>query len=62
MSLGAHHIFAGMVILKLLGVVADAMVVMASQFDVITVLILFPYLVWLYIAAALNLSTLSNKC
>ncbi len=62
MSLGANHIFAGMVILKLLGDVAAAMVVMASQLDVITGLILFPYLVWLYIAAALNLSTLSNKC
>ncbi|KAA0986276.1 tryptophan-rich sensory protein [Pseudomonas sp. ANT_J12] len=60
-SLRAHHIFAGMVILKLHWVVAAAMVVMALQLNVITGLILFPYLVWLYIAAALNLSILRNN-
>lgn len=40
--IGAHHIFAGMVILTLLWVVAAAMVVMALQLDVITGLIMFP--------------------
>jgi tryptophan-rich sensory protein len=50
-----------MVILKLLWIVAAAMVVMALQLDVITGLILFPYLVWLCIAAALNLSIVRNN-
>lgn len=58
MSLGAHHIFAGMVILMVLWLVVAAMVVMALQLDVITGLILFPYLAWLCVAAALNFSIL----
>ena len=58
---GAHHIFAGMVILTLLWLVVAAMVVMAMQLDVITGLILFPYLVWLCVAAALNFSILRNN-
>lgn len=55
---GAHHIFAGMVILMVLWLVVAAMVVMALQLDVITGLILFPYLAWLCVAAALNFSIL----
>ena len=58
---GAHHIFAGMVILTVLWLVVAAMVVMAMQLDVITGLILFPYLVWLCVAAALNFSILRNN-
>ncbi|MCU1763176.1 tryptophan-rich sensory protein [Pseudomonas sp. 14P_8.1_Bac3] len=58
---GAHHVFAGMVILTLLWLVVAAMVVMALQLDVITGLILFPYLVWLCVAAALNFSILLNN-
>ncbi|WP_077047340.1 TspO/MBR family protein [Pseudomonas sp. KK4] len=53
---GANRIFAAMVILILLWLVVAALVVMALQFDVITGLILFPYLVWLCVAAALNFS------
>lgn len=58
---GAHRIFAAMVILTLLWLVVAAMVVMAIQLDVITGLILFPYLVWLCVAAALNFSILRNN-
>ncbi|MCF4998747.1 sensory protein TspO [Pseudomonas syringae] len=58
---GARHVFAGMVILVLLWLVVAAMVVMALQLDVITGLILFPYLVWLCVAAALNFSILRNN-
>ncbi|MGV8916978.1 MAG: tryptophan-rich sensory protein TspO [Pseudomonas sp.] len=58
---GAHRIFAAMVILTLLWVVVAFMVVMAFQLDVITGLILLPYLVWLSIAAALNFSILVNN-
>jgi tryptophan-rich sensory protein len=58
---GAHHIFAGMLILTLLWLVVAAMVVMAMQLDVITGLILFPYLVWLCVAAALNFSILRHN-
>ena len=58
---GAHQIFASMLILTLLWLVAAAMVVMAMQLDVITGLILFPYLVWLCLAAALNFSILRNN-
>lgn len=58
---GAHHIFGGMVILTVLWLVVAAMVLMAIQLDVITGLILFPYLVWLCVAAALNFSILRNN-
>ncbi|OYP97567.1 sensory protein TspO [Pseudomonas mandelii] len=58
---GAHRIFASMVILTLLWLVVAAMVVMAMRLDVITGLILFPYLVWLCVAAALNFSILRNN-
>ncbi|MEE4748547.1 TspO/MBR family protein [Pseudomonas alliivorans] len=58
---GAHKPFAGMVIIALLWLVVAAMVVMALSLDVITGLILFPYLVWLCVAAALNFSILRNN-
>jgi tryptophan-rich sensory protein len=50
-----------MVILVLLWLVVAVMVVMALRLDVITGLILFPYLVWLCVAAALNFSILRNN-
>jgi tryptophan-rich sensory protein len=58
---GAHQVFAAMVILVLLWLVVAVMVVMALRLDVITGLILFPYLVWLCVAAALNFSILRNN-
>jgi len=53
---GAQRIVAGMVILSALWLVVAAMIVLAMQLDVITGLILFPYLIWLTVAAALNFS------
>jgi len=58
---GAHRIAAGMVILAVLWLVVAAMVVMALRLDLITGLILFPYLVWLCVAAALNFSILRHN-
>jgi tryptophan-rich sensory protein len=58
---GAHQVLAAMVILVLLWLVVATMVVMALRLDVITGLILFPYLVWLCVAAALNFSILRNN-
>jgi translocator protein len=58
---GAHRIFAGMVIILLLWLVVATMVVLALRLDVITGLILFPYLAWLCVAAALNFSILRNN-
>lgn len=58
---GAHRIFAGMVIITLLWLVVATMVVLALRLDLITGLILFPYLIWLCVAAALNFSILRNN-
>lgn len=58
---GAHQILAAMVILALLWLVVAAMVVMALRFDVISGLMLFPYLLWLCVAAALNFSMLCKN-
>lgn len=58
---GAHRLLAGMVILTLLWLVVAVMVVMTLQLDVITGLILLPYLAWLCVAAALNFSILRNN-
>lgn len=58
---GAHRLFAAMVILTLLWLVVAAMVLMALRLDVITGLILFPYLAWLCVAAALNFSIWRNN-
>jgi tryptophan-rich sensory protein len=58
---GAHRLLAAMVILALLWLVVAVMVVMAMRLDVITGLILFPYLVWLCLAGALNFSIWRNN-
>ncbi|MHC8306312.1 tryptophan-rich sensory protein TspO [Pseudomonas sp. PB3P13] len=58
---GAHQIFAGLLILVLLWLVVAVMVVLALRFDLVTGLILFPYLAWLSVAAALNFSILRNN-
>ncbi|PPS30968.1 sensory protein TspO [Pseudomonas amygdali pv. morsprunorum] len=58
---GANRIVAAMVILALLWIVVATMIVMALQLDIITGLILFPYLVWLSVAAALNFSILRHN-
>lgn len=58
---GAQRMFTGMLILTLLWLVVAVMVVMALQLDVITGLILLPYLGWLCVAAALNFSILRNN-
>ena len=58
---GANRIVAGMVILVVLWLVVAAMVILALQLDVITGLILFPYLVWLCVAAALNFSIMRDN-
>ncbi|WP_247617968.1 tryptophan-rich sensory protein, partial [Pseudomonas syringae] len=42
-------------------IVVATMIVMALQLDIITGLILFPYLVWLSVAAALNFSILRHN-
>ncbi|AVX22963.1 MULTISPECIES: tryptophan-rich sensory protein TspO [Pseudomonas] len=58
---GANRLVAAMVVLVLLWIVVAAMIVMALQLDIITGLILFPYLVWLSVAAALNFSILRHN-
>lgn len=58
---GAHQLFVGMVILTLLWMVVATMVVLAMQLDVIAGLTLLPYLAWLSVAGALNLSILRNN-
>jgi tryptophan-rich sensory protein len=58
---GAHRIFTGMVVIVLLWLVVAALVVMTLRLDLITGLILFPYLAWLSVAAALNFSILRNN-
>ncbi|WP_122663341.1 tryptophan-rich sensory protein TspO [Pseudomonas viridiflava] len=58
---GANRIAVAMVILILLWLVVATMVVMALQLDIITGLILLPYLAWLSVAAALNFSILRHN-
>lgn len=58
---GAQRMLAAMVILALLWLVVVVMVVLALRLDVITGLILFPYLAWLCVAAALNFSILRKN-
>jgi tryptophan-rich sensory protein len=58
---GANRLGAGMVIIGVLWIVVAAMVLLALRLDVITGLILFPYLVWLTVAAALNFSILRHN-
>ncbi|WP_283184478.1 tryptophan-rich sensory protein TspO [Pseudomonas svalbardensis] len=58
---GAHRVFAALVILTLLWLVVVAMMLVALQVDVITGLIIFPYVAWLCVAAALNFSIWRNN-
>lgn len=58
---GANRIVAAMIILALLWLVVAALVLLALQLDVITGLILFPYLAWLTVAAALNFSIMRHN-
>jgi tryptophan-rich sensory protein len=58
---GAQRIVAAMIILVLLWLVVATMVILALRLDVITGLILFPYLAWLCVAAALNFSIMRNN-
>ncbi len=58
---GANRIAVAMVILTLLWLVVATMVVMALQLDIITGLILLPYLAWLSVAVALNFSILRHN-
>ena len=58
---GAHQLLAGMVIIVLLWITVAAMVALAVRLDLITGLILFPYLAWLCVAAALNFSIWRNN-
>ena len=60
-SRGAHRLLAGMVIIVLLWLTVAAMVVLAVRLDLLTGLMLFPYLAWLCVAAALNFSILRNN-
>lgn len=57
---GDHKLLAGMVIIAMLWIVVAAMLIMALRLDVLTGLMLFPYLLWLCVAAALNFSILRN--
>ncbi len=58
---GAQRIVAAMIILVLLWLVVATMVILALRLDVITGLILFPYLAWLCVAAALNFSIMRKN-
>jgi benzodiazapine receptor len=58
---GANRIVTAMVILALLWVVVAALMVTALQLDMVTGLILLPYLAWLSVAAALNFSIMRHN-
>ncbi|MFJ3522489.1 TspO/MBR family protein [Pseudomonas sp. NPDC090203] len=58
---GANRIVASMIILAILWLVVAVMVVLAIELDLITGLILFPYLAWLTVAAALNFSIMRHN-
>jgi len=58
---GANRIGVAMVILALLWMIVAAMVLLALRLDIVTGLILFPYLLWLSVAAALNFSILRHN-
>ncbi|MDO7896202.1 tryptophan-rich sensory protein TspO [Pseudomonas citrulli] len=53
---GAHQMVTALVVITVLWLVVAAMVVLTLRLDVITGLILFPYLAWLCVATALNFS------
>jgi tryptophan-rich sensory protein len=58
---GAHRIFSAMVIIVVLWLVVALMVLMAFRLDVISGLLLLPYLGWLCVAAALNFAILRQN-
>jgi len=58
---GAHRILAGMIIITLLWLVVAVMVLLAMRLDVISALLLLPYLAWLSVAAALNYTILRKN-
>jgi len=58
---GARRVFAAMLILSLLLLVVAVMVVATLRLDLVTGLILLPYLLWLAVAFALNFSILRNN-
>lgn len=58
---GAHRIFSAMVIIVVLWLVVALMVLMAFRLDVISGLLLLPYLGWLCVAAALNFAILRKN-
>ncbi|HEX4550117.1 tryptophan-rich sensory protein TspO [Pseudomonas sp.] len=58
---GARRVFAAMLILALLLLVVAVMVVATLRLDLVTGLILLPYLLWLAVAFALNFSILRNN-
>ena len=58
---GAHRIFSAMVIIVVLWLVVALMVLMAFRLDVISGLLLLPYLGWLSVAAALNFAILRKN-
>jgi tryptophan-rich sensory protein len=58
---GANRIVASMIILAILWLVVAVMVLLAIELDVVTGLILFPYLAWLTVAAALNFSIMRHN-
>ena len=58
---GAKRIVTAMVILALLWIVVAALLLTAWQLDVVTGLILVPYLAWLSVAAALNFSIMRHN-
>jgi benzodiazapine receptor len=59
--LGANRIGVAMVILALLWMIVAAIVLLALRLDIVTGLILFPYLLWLSVAAELNFSILRHN-
>jgi tryptophan-rich sensory protein len=58
---GANRLVASMAIIVILWLVVASMVFLALRLDIITGLILFPYLVWLSVAGALNFSILRHN-
>ncbi len=58
---GANRIVTAMVILVLLWIVVAALMVTALQLDMVTGLVLLPYLAWLSVAGALNFSIMRHN-
>ncbi|SDS63762.1 tryptophan-rich sensory protein [Halopseudomonas sabulinigri] len=58
---GAHRLFAAMLIIAVLWLVVAMMVLLAFKLDVISGLLLLPYLGWLSVAAALNFAIMRRN-